>query len=160
MTETSLEKLKKKYEELKTKHNLPSFQQLNEDFEIEKLQERETDTLSREVRRCITDRIITYIRFVEMFMNPANAPMFFLALVKGLDESEKKLLHELYSELGKFEIKSISLDNEYEEARDAKFIKESFDDWQKIKSKFGKILDSFEKAWEKKSAKKDTAYLG
>jgi len=58
-------------------------------------------------------------------------------------------------ELGKFEIKSIALDNEYDEEKDVKFIKDFYNEWQKIKKKFGRILRGIEESWEKKSEKKD-----
>lgn len=162
MTESGLglDKLKKEYEKLRKKYSLPSFEDLNEDFEIEKLQERETETLSREIRRAMAEKNVAYLKFAEMFMNPSNAPMFFLALVKSLDTEEKKLLEELYLELGKYEIKNISLDNEYDEKRDIAFIKKFYKDWQAIKKKLDRILNSIEKAWERKVERKDKGYLG
>jgi len=157
---SELKDLKKQYEKLRKKYKLPSFQELNRDFEIEKLQERETETLSREIRRAIVEKNTLYLKFVEMFMNPSNAPMFFLALVKTLNATERKLLNELYLELGKFEIRSIALDNEYNEKRDAAFIKEFYKQWQDIKEKFGKIMEAIEEAWERKSEKGEKGYLG
>jgi len=154
-----LQELKKKYEKLRKKYNLPSFENMNRDFEIEKLQERETETLIREIRRAIADKNIAYLKFVEMFMNPNQAPMFFLALVKSLDANERGLLHELYSELGKFEIKNIALDNEYDEKKDAEFIKQSYKKWQEIKKKFSKLMNAVEEAWEKETEKRDKGYL-
>lgn len=156
----SLEELKKKYEKLRKKYNLPSFEEMNIDFEIEKLQERDTETLSREIRRAIADKNLAYLKFAEMFMNPSTAPMFFLALVKSLDNKEKELLSELYLELGKFEIRNIALDNEYDEKKDAEFIKTFFKKWQDIKKKFDKILKGIEEAWERKVEKGDKGYLG
>jgi len=157
---SELKDLKKQYEKLRKKYSLPSFQELNRDFEIEKLQERETEILSREIRRAIVEKNTLYLKFVEMFMNPSQAPMFFLALVKNLNGEEKKLLNELYLELGKFEIRSIALDNEYDEKKDAEFIKKFYKEWQEIKRKFGKVMKSIEEAWERKSEKGEKGYLG
>jgi len=162
MTENcfSLQELKKQYEKLKQKYNLPEFEKLNEDFEIEKLQEKESDLLLREIRRAAIDRNISYLRFIEMFQNPQQAPLFFLALVKNLDSREKQLLDDIYLELGKFEIKSIALDNNYNENKEAEFIKTFYKDWQKIKEKFGKITQALENSWDKKSDKSNKGYLG
>lgn len=156
----TLEKLKKEFEKIRKKYNLPSFQALNEDFEIEKLQEKETDTLVREIRRSMIDKNLAYLRFAEMFMNPSAAPMFFLALVKSLDSDARKSLEELYSELGRYEIRSIALDNVYDEKKDAEFIKSFYKEWQATKMKFGGIMKAVEKAWEKKSEKNEKGYLG
>jgi hypothetical protein len=156
----SLQELKKQYERLREKYSLPSFDELNRDFEIEKLQEKETDTLSREIRRAMVDKNLAYLKFVEMFMNPSTAPMFFLALVKSLDSSEKKLLEEIYMDLGKYEIMSIKLDNEYDEKKDAEFIKKFHKEWQVIKKKFAEVMRGVEGAWERKTEKRDKGYLG
>jgi hypothetical protein len=160
MSEWNLEMLKRKYEKLREKYSLPSFQVLNEDFEIERLQERETETLTKEIRRAMIDKNLAYLKFAEMFMNPSTAPMFFLALVKSIDNKDKKLLEELYLELGKFEIKSIALDNNYDEKKDAEFIKSFHKEWQEIKKKFDKIMKAVEQAWEKEAEKKEKGYLG
>jgi len=156
----SLSELKKKYEKLRKKYSLPSFEDMNKDFEIEKLQEKNTETLSRDIRRAMAERSFAYLKFVEMLMNPSSAPMFFLALVKSLNNTEKKLVEELYLELGKFEIKSIALDNDYDESKDAEFIKNFHNRWQKIKKKFARVMDSIEEAWERKVEKRDKGYLG
>lgn len=156
----SLEKLKKEYEKLKARYNLPSFQDMNKDFEIEKLQERETDLLIREVRRLMVEKNSAYLRFIEMFMNPGNAPMFFFSLVKNMDHVDKKVLEELYGEIGKFEILSLKLDNEYNEEKESEFIKKFYKDWQEIKKKFGEVLKVLEESWDKKAERKEKGYLG
>jgi len=158
--EIGLDNLKERYEEVAKEYNLPSFKEMNEDFEIEKLHDKETDLLVREIRRAMIEKNAAYLRFVEMFLNPSNAPMFFLALVKNMDNSAKKVLDELYLKLGKFEIKSISLDNFYDEKKEAEFVCEFFYGWQEIKGFFQKITDELEDSWKKKSDKKEKGYLG
>ncbi|MFH1431333.1 MAG: hypothetical protein ABIG37_02595 [Nanoarchaeota archaeon] len=160
MSVISLDELKKQYEEFKLKYELPSFEELNHDFEIEGLQEKETDMLSKEIRRCLADRNASYLRFIDTFQNPTSAPMFFFTLIKNINEYEKKILNEMYLELGKFEFKSITLDNEYDEQKDAEFIKEFYGFWQELKKKFKKIMIGFEESWERKVEKKDKGYLG
>jgi len=80
--------------------------------------------------------------------------------VKGFDLDNKQLLDELYLDLGKFELKSIGLDNEYDEKKDVEFIKKFYKEWQQVKEKFGKFLKALEKSWEKKVEKKEKGYLG
>ena len=79
---------------------------------------------------------------------------------QSLDSEDRRLLEELYIDLGKIEIKSIALDNNYDERKDIDFIKKFYKKWQEIKKKFGKIMDGVEKSWEKKIDKKDKGYLG
>lgn len=155
-----LNNLKKDYSELAKKYNLPSFKQLNEEFDIEKVQEIETETLLREIRKVIMDKILNYLRFVEMFLNPTTAPLFFLSIMKNLDSSDKKILEELYEKLGKMEVKVIAVDNEYSEKSEAEFIRLVFSEWQDVKEGIKKISGSLEKCWDKKCEKKVKSYLG
>ena len=158
--ENKLEKIKKEYEKLKVKYNLPSFSDLNKDFEIERLQEKETDFLLRESRRLMLEKNTAYLRFAEMLLNPSNAPMFFFALIKNMNEKEKKMLNELYLELGKHEIESLSLDNIYNEEKEAEFINKFYKNWQDIKEKFSEFLEILKENCEKKQEKSQKGYLG
>jgi len=155
-----LKELKKEYEKLKEKYNLPGFQEMNEDFEIEKLQERETETLAREIRRAMIEKNSAYLRFIEMFMNPSSSPMLFLALMKNMDNIDKKLVEGLYSKLGKYEILSLRLDNEHDENKEAEFINKLFKGWQQVKKDFGSLLKFMEDSFDKKSERKEKGYLG
>lgn len=121
----NLERLKQGYNLLKEQHNLPDFTKLNELFDIEEI-ESDSEFLLRKVRRVVADRISGYLRFIEIILNPSNAPLFFFKLIKKLDETDKNLLNELYESLGKFEIEVIALDLEYSEKNEADFIKKSY----------------------------------
>lgn len=160
MEKSYLEKLKRDYEEIKKKYSLPDYKALNEEFDIEKLQDKETDMLLREVRRALTEKITSYLKFVEMFIAPGETPMFFLVLMKGLSISEKKILEELYTELGKMEIKALALDNLSDDKKEADFIKHVYAKWPNIKEKFAIIFSELEKSFEKTTLKKEKGYLG
>mgnify|MGYP001608998829 CR=1 FL=1 len=157
---TNLKELKKEYEKLQKKYSLPSFKEMNEEFEIEKLQEKETETLSREIRRCIADKNVAYLRFAEMFMNPQQAPMFFFSIIKGLNGAEKKQLEELYLHLGKLEIENLALDTSYNEKNDIEYIKKFIKEWKEIKEKFESVMVAIRQSWEKKQVSKEKGYLG
>lgn len=160
MVEMSLAVLKKEYEKLRTRYKLPSYIELNEEFDIEKLQDHETDTLLREIRKIMMDKSIAYLRFIEMLLNPANAPMFFFGLLKNLEASEKKLLEDTYSKLGKIEIEVINIDNDYSEEKEARFVLHLFKEWQEVKKDMTKISKFLVQNWEKKTGKRDRGYLG
>ena len=157
--ENNLEQLKKNYEILRKKYAMPSFSEMNEDFDIEKL-DGECELLSREIRRAISERNLGYLRFVESFLNPSSAPMFFLALVRSINPEEKATLEGLFPKLAGFELESIRLDNIYNEKKDAEFIKKVYKEWQGIKKEFDIIISSVIDGVEKKSEKKNKGYLG
>jgi hypothetical protein len=122
--------LKEKYEKFKKEHSLPEFDLLNRLFDIEEI-DVETDFLLRKIRRIISDRIAGYLRFIEIILNPSNAPMFFFKLIKKLEHKDKETLAELHEKLGNFELEIVSLDLNYEETREAGFIKRTTEIFEK-----------------------------
>ena len=136
-----LDKLKKEYEKLRKKHNLPSFNELNKDFSIERVCEIETDFLLKEVRKSMADKIFDYLRFVETLLHPINAPMFYFSILKTLNNEDKKILGETYKELVESEIDFVEVDLEYSEEQEAKAIKKSYEKWQNVKKNLLRIIN-------------------
>jgi len=155
-----LEKMKKDYEKLRKKYNLPGFKELNEAFDIEEAAEQETDCLLRQIRKHMMDKVVAYLRFIEMLLNPSNAPMFFFALVKGLTASDKKLLEKVYEEIGEFEISVIALDCKYSEQGEAEFINKLASEWKDISEDILEISEVLKKNWNQKSKDSDRGYCG
>lgn len=158
--EYNLEALKQEYKKIQEKHNLPSFEEMNEDFNIEKASELKVELLIREIRRFVADKLSNYMRFVEAILNPVNVPMFIYSLIKSLDVQEKEKLTEVYKKLSKNELKLIELDINYSEEKEALFIREAYIMWQEMKKE---LLDIFEKAnknWDNKAESKKKDYFG
>ena len=158
--ESELEKLKKDYAVLEKKYKLPSFKELNEDFDIEKSAEHETDFILREIRKLVMDKVVAYLRFVEMLLNPANSPMFFLALIKGLTSQDKRILERIYEKLGDLEIDVIELDAVYNEEDEAEFIKKISKEWKEISKEMVKMVEVLRRNWHQKSSKGESGYCG
>ena len=158
--EKDLEKLKKNYEEIEKKYDLPSFKELNENFHVEKVAEVNTEILIREIRRFIGDKLVNYMRFIENLLNPVNVPMFIFSMVKLLDADDKKQLSEIYKKLIKIEVKFIELDLDFKEEKEAEFIKESYKLWQGVKKDILKIMNKINKKWDEKSETGNKGYFG
>ena len=119
--ENPINELIDKYKPLKEKYQLPEFSKMNELFDIEDI-DSESEFLLRKIRRTIADKIANYLRFTEIIINPSNAPMFFFKILKKLDSNDKESLSKIYESLGNAELKMLSLDVEYNESEEAKFI--------------------------------------
>ena len=158
-TKVSLDELKKQYEPLRKKYKLPSFNELNEDFDIEKSQEKETNFLLREIRREVTDKVAAFLRFFELFLNPQAAPLFVLGMLKNLTLHEKEIIGALYKELVALEIEAVNLDIRYDEKNEAKFIKNTFMKWQKLKPELEKVGVALRKI-QTKEPKGKRSYFG
>ena len=159
-TEVGLAELKKEYEKIQKKYGLPSFKEMNEDFHIEKISENETELLLAEVRRFMWEKFSNYMRLLEGILNPANASMFIFSVIKMLNPEDKKELSEIYQGLMKEEVKIIMLDLYFNEAKEAEFIKNSHEIWQKMKKKLGHIFEKIEKGAETKAETGNKDYFG
>jgi len=154
-----LEELKEKYSEMQERHNLPSFQEMNEDFGIEKISEVDFEILIREVRKYVADKFMNYLRFIETILNPSNASMFIFSIVKTIDKDEKEKLTEIYKKLAELELDIIELEVYFYEEKEAEFIKNSFKIWQAIKQDFLKIIQKIKKDWNKEGEKRNTSFI-
>ncbi len=159
MERSNLDIVKKKYEPLCKKYKLPSFDELNKEFEIEKVQEHETDYLLREVRKTVSEKMSAFLRFFETILNPVMAPVFVIAALKNLENGEKQKIKEIYEAMVSVEIGTIELDVEYSEKKEAEFILKAVKKWKAIKPEILEIMKIIEKS-HSISEKKGNSYLG
>jgi len=155
-----LEVLKKEYEKLQKKQNLPSFEEMNKNFYIEKIAENETDILIREVRRMVGDRLANYMRLTENLLNPVNVPMFVFTILKMIEPEEKKKLSEVYKKLVQNEIKFVERDLDFDEDKEAEFIRNSYKLWEDIKKELVGIFEKVEKNQGSKAEDNNRGYFG
>ena len=158
--ESKLANLKKDYKKIQEKYKLPSFEELNEDFGIEKAADEETDILIREIRKHVSEKVFNYLRFVETLLNPVNAPMSILSVVKTLGSEDRDKLAEVYKKFVKSELQLVLTDIEFSEEREAEFIKETFKTWQEAKKEMIDVLGKVEKNLENKSESNGRKYFG
>ena len=158
MEQKSLKEIKENYNKLKDKHSLPDFSELNKLFDIEDI-EIETEFLLKKIRRKISEKITDYLRFLDLILNPSNAPIFFFRLVKNLDRDDTIKITNIYEKLASFEISVISLDLEYSEQKEVEFIKSSYDIFNSIKKDFLKIIEKL-KFTEENYKKTNGSYFG
>ena len=155
-----LAELKDRYFELQKKYGLPSFEEMNKDFYIEKIADNETEILVREIRRMVGDRLANYMRFLESLLNPVNVPMFVFSIIKTIGQEEKNKLSEAYKKLIKNEIMFLELDLEFNETKEARFVKDSFELWQGVKKELAGIFEKAKKNFGGKSEENSKGYFG
>ena len=160
MAKEDLEDLKKEYLKLQQKYELPSFEELNNDFQIEKASENETDFLLREIRKLIAERLFNYLRFIESLLNPIGVPMFVYSIIKTLDVKDKDNLTEMYKKLAKKEVDLLELDIASTEEKEVEFIKDSYKLWQEIKKDILEVVEAIKKNWDTKVEADKKDYFG
>lgn len=154
-----LKDLKKEYSVLQKKYKLPSFKELNEDFEIDKI-DRETETTLRLIRKVMMEKISNSLAFLEMIANPAGAPRVYLNFIKGITNGEKKDLETLFDKLGKMSMVSISAEIDYSEKKEADMIRYIFAEWNSVKPNFRKIMTAMNVQTEPEEPRKEKSYYG
>src|SRR3989344_2091526 len=132
-----LKEIKKQYSVLAKKYQLPSFESINEDFEVDKI-DRDTDCLLRMIRKVMAEKIINSANFLEMLMNPVNAPRMYITYVRSISIYDRKMIEEIYESLGKASLLSLDLEIDYSEKKEAETIKEIRKIWEEQKPKFRK----------------------
>ncbi|NPE26846.1 hypothetical protein HNV12_02480 [Methanococcoides sp. SA1] len=147
------------YTNLAKQYNLPDFERLSQDFDIEKISDKETGYLAREIRRTINEKISAYIHLFETLINPQSPPMFVFKILKNMSKKEKEQIQEFYKILSKTQIEIMKLDTIYSEESEAAFIKHSFQTWQEMKSKINKLFESFETNFENGDTSKERSYF-
>ena len=147
VNKSNLETLKESYEVLRKNYSLPEFSLLNEEFSVEKVQSEETDFLIRELRKNISDKLSSYLRFIETLLSPGNAHMFVFSMLKSMSQDDTKLLQEIYKKLAIKEIEVIELDLKYDEYLEAKFINSSMELWLEIRESLLEIISKVKSNW-------------
>lgn len=154
----NLIELKKKYNELAGKYKLPSFTELNEDFEIERIRKGE-ETLLRTVRKTMTEKIVNSMNFMELMLNPMNAPRMYLVYIKSITVDDKKEIEKIYSVLSDIVLGSLKLEIDYSEKDEIEMIKRIAKDWNSVKPAFIKIVEKMQKPGAA-AVSKEKSYFG
>jgi hypothetical protein len=150
--------LKKQYFVLEKRHKIPSFNAVNEDFEIDKI-DKESDCLIRIVRKIMMEKIVNTLQFLDSLTNPVNAPRIYHSYIKSMSVEDRKIIEGIYDVLAKVSLDSLALEVEYNEKREAELIKEVFKAWQDIKLKLGEIIKHMSKP-NSEGVKKEKSYYG
>jgi hypothetical protein len=153
-----LAELKEGYSEVEKIYSLPSFNELDENFEISKI-ESESDTLIKFVRKTMMDKVLNSLNFIEMLLNPMNAPRMYLGYLKNLTEKDSVSMEKIYSEFSELSILSLEREIDYDEKLEAELIKRIFEKWNFVKPDFRQIFASIKlpRTIEKKT---ERSYFG
>jgi len=152
-----LNDLKKVYEDTARNHKLPGFKELNEDFEIEKI-EKESNYLLRQVRKIMMEKIVNTMQFLEMIVNPMNAPRMYIPYIKSLGVEDRAGIDRIYGNFADLVVLSLELEIGCDEKKEAELINTIFKSWNDSKPALKKIFENIRKP--NNSAKKERNYFG
>ena len=148
--------LKEEYQ--KIKHKLPKFEEINEDFEIEFIKEK--NFLLRQIRRRMSEKIIFFCRIIEGLVYPTQQHIITATEVKAFSEERKKEIEKIYKELMYLERESLLLDVFPDDKKDAEFINNVFSYWKKIKKEMKEVVHVMKESWKKEYKSEKDNYFG
>lgn len=153
-----IKELKKDYEKLAKKYSLPPFKNLNDDFEIGKV-DKDVGALLRAVRKVMMEKIVNSMSFIEMLLNPVQAPRMYQNYIKSMSVDDRKRIDKIYGALAGVSILSLERELDYSEKSEAEVIKQVYKIWNSLKKDFAKILHNLKNP-PKNSVKKERSYFG
>lgn len=144
----SIQELIKEYEKIRVKYKLPSFDYLNEEFEIRSIKIEEQGTLIKAILRAITNKISVFMSILESVIDPSRQTMHDMIEKSNITNEEKQKMFVIYKKLGKLYHESflVFLQNENEIAS---YINSLIKEWPKIKEKQISFTKQIVKSWEK-----------
>jgi hypothetical protein len=151
-----MENLKIIYPPLAQKYKLPSYSELNEEFEL--LYVREICEIIRPlsfVRRRINDKIGWVCNMLQALMQPNPSSLVNMKEASFLTREEKESSQKLLKELMSLERYSLSLDIETTEQKDADFIKTCLASWKAAKPIIQGITLHLHQGWKQETKKEN-----
>lgn len=156
---SNLSKLKEAYKRLTKDSTLPSFEDFNADFQIEKVSPEETMALEREMRKEISEKFSNYLKVIETLLQPANATLFIFSIIKKISKEDQSTLQKVYEDLSIKELETVELDLEYNKNKEIKFIEDAYKLWQEQKPKLMKIFSKLRNSKENKTTSSPVDYF-
>jgi len=152
-----MENARELYEALKTKYELPDFEEL--DYEME-LDLSETRFLLRAIRDRITETVHSHAKQLEEALQPESS-LSKLYECQYIDEEYKKEIFDIYRTLKAIERYSHELSIDNSEENNAKFIMASFKEWTELKPRLKKFYVKMKDSWKEEiDSKNIQEYFG
>jgi len=150
--------IEKQYGELRKRHKLPEFKDMDNEFEISDLEE--TSFLLRAILRRIAERLDFYSTMLEEVLQP-DTNLYAMHETRYFDDDEKKRMYELYTRLMNFNRQSIEVSLSRNEGEEADFVSSMFNEWKNLRQDLLKYIKKMRASWKTEAdIKEDLGYLG
>jgi len=152
-----LKDLKEEYRKFEKKYGLPGFEKINQDFDIEKI-DKESEIFLKHVRKVMMEKVVNVLGFLEMLLNPMNAPRMYMVYVNSVSDEDRKKIGEIYNKLSELVLISLESEVEYHENNEAEVINKIFSVWNSVKNDLKGILSDMKKP--SVNVRKEKNYFG
>ncbi|MGV8161858.1 MAG: hypothetical protein ACP5N2_00820 [Candidatus Nanoarchaeia archaeon] len=144
--------LKEEYTKLKQKFDLPDYELINKDFEIESINPEEN--VLREIVKEMHGTVDFYSRLLENLIQP-DSKLCDMKEAGNLTKEEQTTIMDLYRRCMLINRTLLLVDLDYNEKEAATAINDTYKTWQEVKSELKPILIKMRDTW-RGQAKKET----
>lgn len=151
--------LKKKYNDLRKRYNLPSYDEINANFSIEDIDD-DSELILTNIRIKIFEKIEFFTKLIESMLQPDTV---FTSMYEAryISDEEKKEAYNLFKRLTALlrYATLVSINNEEED--NAKFINGAYELWCSVKKEMQKHIQRLCNVWKKETdISEDLSYFG
>ena len=142
----------------KLPYSLPSFEEVNNEFEIEDL---EVSFILRNILRKAAEKIEFYVGIVSDLLQPDTGSMSSMHETRFFTDSEKENMYSLFKKLMKSHRSIIEQVLSKSEEEQAEFLRDFFQDWKKTKQELSILIKKMKDSWDKETIiQTDVGYFG
>ncbi len=151
--------LQDKYEPLMKKYHLPSYHELDDEYELLYFQSiLEISHPLRFIRRRIIDKINGFIHLFQNLLQPMNGNLIALEESSFLTEEEKQSIVYFVKNMLILERESLLLDIHHHEKKDAEFIQRAHKYWLEHKNNVSDYVTKLKEGWAKEAKPPSNAH--
>ena len=152
--------VKKEYDVLKKKYNLPDFEALDKEFEISTIEK--PDFLLRNIKKKICEKLELAADLLAKLIQPETSCIADLYEYRCFNDKDKKKIFELYSKILYLHRKLLETDFLLDDNEDANIIMHTAKEWPELRKQMLPFVKSLEACWEKtpESEHAHREYLG
>jgi len=141
--------IKEAYEKLAKKHNLPSYNEVNNELEISDIESEEF--LLRHVRKKVSERIESMASVIGSILQPSADSLSDMHECRFFDDKDKGKIVDIYKKLMTFDRVAIEADIRQEESADAALIADFFRELPAIKKDILPFMEKMKTCWKKET---------
>lgn len=155
------EELKKAYAEAKKKYNLvPTFEELDKEFEITMIDPDRIHFIVKDIKNAICSKLHKFAEYITPIINPQPASLHSMIETKFFEKEEIGETFEFYKRVYYLLHKAIVLGLKSEKD-EANFINEVWKEWPQIKNKIKGYMSKITEGWAKEEKEEEREeYLG
>jgi len=151
-------KLKDELLETIKRYNLPSYKELDSEFEISNIEQ--DSYLLRAIRRKMIEKLEFFCKIIESLIFPDTSSLAALQESKILDDEKRTQLLKLYKKLMIYDRISLSLEIDNDDKKNVKLINDLFQEWEEIKPQLMDLVKGMTDSWSKDDESLEEKYFG